>query len=84
MRGGVGTNPFNALVHRFFDFHGRPPLVEDAAPKLLEVHARAYGILPTMRVKNDWTEVQSFWPVNACFIPVQPTTVTASWRGGEG
>src|SRR5262245_1936743 len=23
---GVGANPLNALVHRFFDLHGRPPL----------------------------------------------------------
>ena len=49
---GVGANPFNALVHRFFDFHGRPPL--------LEVNVGRYGILPIMSDKNDWTEVQSF------------------------
>ena len=25
----VGTNPFNTLVHRFFDFHGGAPLLEN-------------------------------------------------------
>ncbi|MFZ0096729.1 MAG: hypothetical protein WAK97_22670, partial [Pseudolabrys sp.] len=57
---GVGPNPFNALVHRFFDFHGTPPLVEDAAPHSLEANVSTYGILPIMRGKDDWTEVQSF------------------------
>src|SRR4249920_3681598 len=70
--GGVGTNPFNALVHRFFDFHGRPPLVEDAPPKLLEVNAGTYGILPTTNGKDDWTEVQSSL-TRECLLYSDPT-----------
>src|SRR5215470_5246112 len=56
---GVRTNPFNALVHRFFDFHGRSPLLEDAAPHS-GVNVGTYRILPTINGKDDWTEVQSF------------------------
>jgi hypothetical protein len=36
-------------------------------PKLPEVNAGTYGILPTTCVKNDWTEVQRFDPcAGAC------------------
>ena len=40
-------------------------------PKLPEVNAGTYGILPITSGKDDWTEVQRFDPVNVCCRPAE-------------